>query len=311
MLKIQSTKKNEKGVALIFTLLMLSLLLIMAMGFVLDSMFSQKSAYNAANTSAARFLAEVQLKQVLNLIKNNRMNAAEGYIYSKDLTYGTPSPPPPVEDYDMLQEQTLFPSRLRVDDVLDKYNNIECLTTSPPKVNWNYIKDNSSGPQNIIGRTAFVVIPDKVPLDSLVDDRTLTAGTATATYPQHNEKNDTETRIGKYVSEINVRAAIPAGMTNISTITEKLNWTTVTSGLYNGTNWKNFLALFTALPDIIPNEKAVFASKLSLAVTDDKEAFWADSKPNTKIDNGELYKRFDLTRDWTTTANTWDTSRDL
>jgi len=291
------TKKNEKGVALIFTLIMLSLLMIMALAFVLDSMFSQKSAYNAASANSARFIAEAQLKQVLALIKKDQMNSAEGYIYSKDIWGNTDVP----TQTDMLEEQvpSAVPySRLRVYGVLDDNNNNGSLIGTPPAVNWNYIRSGPLATDTIIGRTAFVVIPDaKVPLDSLISK-------------SYNEKLNAELRIGKEVSEINVRGAIPAVTTNLDTITDKLNWSVAEGGPgtgigeYTGTNWTSFPTLFGLIPEIV--EQAGFSSNLSLAVSDDKEVFWADANTNTKIDKGELYKRFDLTRDWTTADNTAD-----
>ncbi len=305
ILKIQSTKKNEKGIALLFTLIMLSLLMMLALSFALDSMFEQKAAYNSASTSSAAFLDQSQLKQVLLLMKAGEANFDGGRLYSHDFYSNT--------DTDMLVD------RLPVDGVLAADDG--CLDPTV-KVNWNYTKDADG---KIIGRTAFVVIPeDKIPLDSLVDGREVSDTlSVTCLYPRHNEKDDTETRIGKYVSEINVRAAIPAVNDNISTITETLNWksdpyppSTPVLGFDNGKytgNWSSFSSLFSTInaeitPDLSSDDKTEFEDKLTLDIAKDAEAFWAEATSGDKeIGTDELYKRFDLTRtDWDTANNAAD-----
>ena len=295
------TKKNEKGVALIFSLIILSLLMIMALAFALDSMFEQKAAYNSANASAARILAKSQLKQVLSLITAGETNFENGNIYSKDITYGTGSP---IEHFDMLREQDtpVIPySRLRVTGVLDENNDNSCLRGTSPAVNWNYIR-NSDG--NIIGRTAFVIVPDaKIPLDSLIDI-------------SFDEKDDNEARIGGKVSEINVRGALPIIANNhagadIITISGDFNWLFSEGGPAAGggkrplVGWESFDELITAI-ESIPNavalsltEESELKSNLTLSSSSDKEAFWADKNGNDKIDDMELYRRFNLARtDW-------------
>lgn len=308
MLKIQSAKKNEKGIALIFTLIMLSLLMILALSFALDSMFEQKAAYNSASSSSSGFMGQSQLKQVLLLMENSQAHFdSDNRLYSHD--FGTTT------DTDMLKERLPYLTvLLSTDKSLDPI----------VKVNWNYIRSGPNATDPIIGRTAFVVIPeDKIPLDSLVDERV--ALSTSCVYPKHNEKDNTETRIGKYVSEINVRAAIPTVATNINIATETLNWQGVTvgspvptptlgfdNGKYTG-RWLSFSSLFgtlkTAGADLTAAEKEKFEEKLTLDVVKDAEAFWAEAATggDKTIGTSELYKRFDLTRtDWDTANNAAD-----
>jgi hypothetical protein len=306
MLQIQSAKRNEKGIALLFSLIMLSLLMVLALGFALDSMFEQKAAYNSASSSSAVFLAKSQLQQVLNMMKYGEGNYDSSRIYS----YNSDSAAPTILDTDMLKEHLPFSFILEADD--------SCLDPTV-KVKWNYIRNGSAVTDPIVGRTAFVVIPDdKVPLDSLVDGR---AG-GTTVYPTHNEKDNWETRIGKYVSEINVRGAIPAVTSNISTITETLNWEDISppvgflNGKYTGL-WPSYTNLFTELETAIGSslstaDKAEMEDKLSLVVDDDAEAFWVDLNDDKILDSTELFKRFDLTRiDWDTTNLTGDLDKDF
>ena len=105
----------------------------------MDSMFSQKAAYNSANAKAAGFLAQSQLKQVLTYIQNAAVTLASNRLYSKDYySYG---------HTDMLATKLLVPNVLEAGD------------SSLSVVNWNYVKDAD---ENIVGRTAFVLIPNNV-----------------------------------------------------------------------------------------------------------------------------------------------------
>ena len=294
IIKIQSTKKNEKGIALLFTLIMLSLLLILAMSFALDSMFSQKAAYNSAGSSSAELMSQSQLQEILCLVQNDSANFSKA-TYSRDI-YGTTG----VAADDMLREL------IKVRGLLDDNNN----TTALDNVKWNYIK-NISDNNRISGRAAFVIIPDeKIPLPSLVDGRV-----SEADYPKHDEKDDTETRIGKYVSEINVRYAIPnfnaSKPGDVQTISDALNYATDTpvsgagfsNGKFTGT-WDSFDSFFGVLETAISRsltsgEKDEIQSNLTINTSTEEEAFWMDTNGDDKIDDGELFRRFDLTRtDW-------------
>lgn len=291
MLKIQSTRKNEKGIALIFTLVMLSLLMILALSFALDSMFSQKAAYNSASSSSSGFMGQAQLNQVLLLMKNSEANFDGGRLYSKDISYDPASPSTSVEDTDMLVD------RLPVDGVLASDDGVLDPTV---KVNWNYTQDADG---KIIGRTAFVVIPeDKVPLDSLVS-KTLA------------EQSFSEDRIGKDVSEINVAVTGITGTRgplDIVNIITPLNWE-IKGGKYTGT-WGGFSQIFKEIndnltTDLTESEEDVFEQRLSISVNKTKEVFWANTSgvSDTKKESGEFYNRFNLTRtDWDKASNAED-----
>jgi len=305
-LNLQLAKKNEKGIALLFTLIMLSLLLMLAMSFALDSMFEQKAAYNSASSSSSGLMGQAQLKQVLLLMKEGQATFdANGMLYSHTTTT------PAITDTDMLKDKLPYGDVLVFDFANPNDSNLS--DQAVKEVQWTYVK-NAEG--KIVGRTAFIVVPeDKIPLDSLVDDRAVSATlSASCPYPKHDEKDDTETRIGKYVSEINVRGAIPAVTTNISTISEKLNRkgdTTdsnlgFTNGLYTGI-WTSFNKLFSTVGVTPAADKTEFESKLTLTTVKDEEAFWVDLDGDKKIGSTEIYNRFDLTRaDWSTSTTNAD-----
>ena len=103
--------------------MILALLLILALGFALNSMFDQKAAYNAASKSFAGFLAQTQMQQLLSMIENDEVNLDNHMLYSRDS--GTPT----VTDTNMLKD--MLKERLPVTYILDK---TEVDTT---KINWN------------------------------------------------------------------------------------------------------------------------------------------------------------------------------
>ena len=284
--KTAKENKREKGIALIFTLIMLSLLLILALSFALDSMFEQKAAYNSANASAANLAAKTELNQLLSFLQYGEPDFSNSTVYSIGPYEDNESPPQEHYDRDMLVNGTDYPSLLLTDGLITT-SNIDSLcfgaSNDDHKISWTYHKDDTG---KIIGRTAFVVIPqEKISLDSLVDGRV-----GTAEYPKHNETDDTETRIGKYVSEINVRTVIPNVTNNIGTITDTLNWKGdpdhpdtnpgFPNGEYTGT-WSSYDSLFSALEtaisrDLTQTEKDDFKNNLSIDSTKDSEAFWVD-----------------------------------
>ena len=316
--KTAKENKREKGIALIFTLIMLSLLLILALSFALDSMFEQKAAYNSANASAANLAAKTELNQLLSFLEYGDPNFSNSTVYS--IGPYTDKGGTNHYDQDMLVNGTDYPSLLLTDGLITSSNiNSLCFgATANNQITWTYQKDADG---KLISRTAFVVIPqEKIPLDSLVDGRV-----GTTTYPKKSEEPNSETRIGKYMSEINVRSAIPNVTNDISTITDTLNWagdsasSTVVgfdNGKYNGT-WSSYDSLFSTLEtaigrDLTQTEKDDFENNLNIDSTEDSEAFWVDldSDGNINSDSSssgfELYKRFDLTRDWETADNAAD-----
>ena len=309
MLKIQLIRKNEKGIALLFTLIMLSLLLILAMSFALDSMFAQKAAYNSASSSSAAFLGQAQLKQVLLLMEKGQANFdSDGRLYSHDFNNYV--------SIDMLKERLPYSSLLLKTD--------KCLDPAV-KVNWNYTRSGANTTDPIIGRTAFVVVPvEKIALNSLISkDVDESGGATTGVY---NEK-----RIGKNVSEINIRNAMykmDAGDdTSTYTITPEMadifNWKigepdvniSRAAGKFTG-YWSSYSSVFSILDleskitDSTNRAKFEenFENTFELDPQYTKEAFWVDLSDDKKIDAAdptatsyELFKRFDLTRaDWTT-----------
>ncbi|MDD5599632.1 MAG: hypothetical protein PHV82_16930, partial [Victivallaceae bacterium] len=237
LLMPKPTQRNEKGIALIFSLIMLSLLLIMALSFALDSMYDQKAAYNSANVSSAGLSAKAQLNQIILLLENKEANFTtltnSHSTISASRLYSVDSSTTQVTHSDMLTDV------LPVDGVLE-YDASNPDDNDPVldaiRVNWNYIRESTSN--RIVGRTAFAVIPkEKVPFNSLISKTVDESGNATVGV--YNEL-----RVGKEVSEINVRNCLYQMETGDSadtyTVTpamaDIMNWLKTESGVTSNRN---------------------------------------------------------------------------
>ena len=102
-LKENVRKRWQKGVALLFALGILGLLLVMALGFATNSIFDQMIASNNGNSSAAKTIAQSGLERIRNMLQNyeakmrdiaapnNFMtNGIFGYSHSDDISVFDP-----------------------------------------------------------------------------------------------------------------------------------------------------------------------------------------------------------------------------
>ena len=137
-----NSKQKQSGIALIFALAMLSLLLIMAIGFATSSIFEQKAAYNSSNTTSARLLCQTATTRVLYLLYQQIS------LYGETLDYSYDNWTVNKGDKDMLDHLTTNIASAPI----YTYN------TSHP-VTWEYIKTNDGTTDRLIGRFAYVVVP--------------------------------------------------------------------------------------------------------------------------------------------------------
>ncbi|MCF6177303.1 MAG: hypothetical protein L3J71_16225 [Victivallaceae bacterium] len=167
MMKLKKNgKKNEKGIALIFSLVIVGLLLVMALSFVASSIFDQRASLNAANEIVARGLAQSAVTRVLAMME--AYDNVNSYSYT----------------YDGRKD---FLSRLSTDGVFT-YN-----PSSP--VTWELIKSRDKDDDRILGRVAYVAIQDGAMLDP-----------AACVEAGKDEGLFLEKRIGVSMSEINLRS---------------------------------------------------------------------------------------------------------
>ena len=77
--------RNQRGVALIFTLGILGLLTVMALGFASTAMLNQKIASNSAGASSARMLAQVGVQRALTAVALYTADAANNAVGFSDI----------------------------------------------------------------------------------------------------------------------------------------------------------------------------------------------------------------------------------
>jgi hypothetical protein len=128
---------GEKGIALLFTLGILTVLLVLALGFATTSITQRKSAASNVQGTVARLLAESTLERVMGTLQLYNETTLP---CSQSLT---------VNDHDWLY----------------KLQTAGTIKASPPltwkdeysDINWEYIKVNDGVNNKIIGRVAYVI----------------------------------------------------------------------------------------------------------------------------------------------------------
>ncbi|MFA6104557.1 MAG: hypothetical protein WCV67_20950 [Victivallaceae bacterium] len=268
LFKLKSWRKQQ-GIALIFALAMLSLLLIMAIGFATSAIFEQKAASNSASSTNARILAQSALNRVITLLGVYGANVQ--YSYDKY------NPTTPTNNNDMLSHLSSFVSGAP----LYTWKN-----TDP--VGWEYLEVNDGTDNRLIGRFAYQVIPV-----AGLDPGALVA-------PGVDESLGTEPRPGKTVDEINLMSVSTADIvpppSGIHADAKKLSYTAI--GQYPGpaTGWQSFKNLFTltGITDTTLQTKFLKWFMLDTSRLKAKEAYRLDKS------DPAYYHRFNLNRDWNT-----------
>lgn len=144
----KAVKKNERGVALIFTLGILGLLTVMALGFASTAMMNRKISYNSTQIKSASSLARLGAQRALFALSQLPQLSAE-QIFSKD--NGSHSTSESVQSCDQIAAlatkingNTIYDLPLEYDPVKD--------------VSWQYVRDPED-PHTLRGRYAYVVVP--------------------------------------------------------------------------------------------------------------------------------------------------------
>ena len=157
--------RNQRGVALIFTLGILGLLTVMALGFASTAMLNQKIASNSAGASSARMLAQVGVQRALTavaLYTADAANNAVGFsdIFSREYNDGKEGNK---NTCDFIWKLTTKINDIPLYELPVDYDNKSGVT-------WQYVTDPSDTTNNtLIGRYAYVVVPYYGALDPSVN----------------------------------------------------------------------------------------------------------------------------------------------
>lgn len=291
--------KTQSGIALIFALAILSLLLVMALAFATSSIFDQRVANNNANVSIARIIATAELSRVKDMLQAY----GDGLQYSQDKQAAGGNSPWFYTFASGKRSDMLTRLNTNVITKTGTYN-IYTLNTG---VTWDFfqVDDGSTdiaGNGRIIGRAAYVVIPS-----AGIDP-------GACVKKGEDEGADAEERLGVDVNEINLMSLSPADIN--AALASKFNYTAAEAlptiqlipGLYSG-SWVDYNNLFSLLNITDGRLMSKFMKWFLIDSPTRPERYWIDRNNNGYEDNSagnhEYYDRFNLTRtDWETNFNT-------
>jgi hypothetical protein len=263
----QKAFQSERGIALLFALSMLALLLVMALAFTSNSMMSAKVASNSSRTTASRLFAESALQQVKKAVSiyNDTLRCSKGTV---DTLTGTNK-----STSDMLEHLTTYDGTVPLFEWKDAFKSY---------ISWQYITSNNK----LIGRYAFVVLP------SYGLDANYLCNSSV------DEAGYNETRIGNEYSEINVRSVNDSVIT--IGIADKFNRVgTTAGGTQPAAGWGDFPTMFDSahLNITASFTRANFMKWFVIGTGKQTERIWFDVNNDKLQDSGDkYYHRFNIAR---------------
>ncbi len=295
---IRRLAKGERGIALLFTLGMLGLLLALALAFASDAL-SERKASSAANSQAvANMIARSALERVLG--------AASWYTQA-NVSIGSG-----------------FYSHTKTGDsnaaTFDRLWGLNCSSINPfpsgysadSGTNWQYVSngfDVDSPGHELIGRFAYIL---NYGSGGLLDPSACidTSANEYGGGQPHSNVFGWEVRRGVNVSEINLM--------NLNQQTNNTDYLSTSSGtkvsfaanggqLANGQRWLDFDTMFSSLGITSSTQKANLKNVLQLGSPADPEAFWLGTGSGDRSkDPSKYYHRFNLARgSWNSATNPW------
>lgn len=310
-------KKWQQGVALLFALGILGLLLVMALGFATNSIFDQMIASNSSNTSSSRVIANSGLERVRIMLQNysDKMSLLKtgtvydfkqfgilGYSHSPDTSVFTTSN----SGYGAAKSDMLSGSRF-----FESYTTWNSDMTN--NINWIYLKSDS----RIIGRMAYLIL-NRADLDP-----------AKLVKLDVDEALATEPRVGAEANEINLKSvntAITADIVRRFNYSFAVYNAQPNPGVFDD-KWIDYQFMFKRFFDGDPAHSVASLPEFNPAGSDpiklnfqkwficnskgSPEAFWIDNNNDGKISTkrdpatGKVYSeeqihRFNIARNWNT-----------
>lgn len=151
-------KRRERGIALIFTLGILGLLTVLALGFASTAMLNNKISSNISHQQKARYIARIGAERALFAL-TQCPDISISNIFSKSGVEGDK------DSCDSIWKLNTKLNGIPIYEITEDY--------SADSVGWEYIRDpqsvtNKSGKNDIIGRYAYVVVGEIGKLDPSV-----------------------------------------------------------------------------------------------------------------------------------------------
>lgn len=288
--KQQTDKSEEEGMALILTLGVLTIIIVLAMGFVASSITTQKAAVYENNATVAKMLADSAVQRAIGAM---RFYSTMSLFYDEVQSHDETDP--------ISANRKNFDFLYRLATAVDSaeyewpspYN-----PNASDAVHWEYVYNGlSGGDKRIIGRIAYITVNSEGRLDP-------------STCVEHggsavNENGANEVRNGVDVNEINIQNLDPTNSTTYLSTTNVSNFSSTSASppgkLTDGMRWPDWETLFSSsrLNITDNNHKDQYRAWFALDAPADAEAFWIDSDADKVEDTGEFYHRFNLARtDW-------------
>ncbi len=290
--KYFNSEKGERGVAVLFALTFMALLLVMALAFAANSLLDQKIAYNNASASATDMIAEATLNRLVTM--------AEFYLPDS----GSYLVSTATSDNDGLSDY--FSS-------IDLNGETVFEWTDNGNIKWEYLLHDTivDGAQQskIFGRYAYVIIPDGL----------LSPSNMVKTNVDENAQ--VELRFGNDINEMNIKSLDSSFFA--SAITSSMNYTNYDNGTQislmpacanwvyqaNLINILNGLLVANTQPELTPAQNKTLHKLFFVNPAWEREAYWIDLNDNKLVDPGvdangdgtidtvnnvELFQRFNL-----------------
>jgi len=257
------TQKKNRGVAVIFTLGILGLLTVLALGFASTALLNRKIADNTSSAAYARHIAKnIALARAKWAYLNSNLVET---IYSDSLL-------DPGNSRDFLHKMDTLLDGVEIYRVTNNNSTPGYLSNT---ARWQYVRDSDG---KIVGRYAYAVVPDHGKLDPHVNLGTFNEGT---------------NRFGISEKSLSLPGTWNENLTTVSGSSRICK-------LSAPNRWKTYKELFAAAGQ---TDSSIFTNGISLADTKSHETFWLDNvTTDGKRTEDEMYLRFNLTRDWETTT---------
>lgn len=225
----KSAKNNESGVALLFALGILSLLLILGLAFASNALLSQKVAANNSNRSQAKLLAQSAISRIATAIMYYQYEASKSGIiplnYSDIYSYGKDKNGTIFADgLFSTDDSLLMPPSSATIDLPD------ASTLQNPKWAFVFDKPESESDRKIIGRIAYQQVSSKgsskINLNYVLHGKYNQESHSEITPP--NQK-PWENRWGKSIDELNLNSSTPLANWMTEETDETSNYTDLTA----------------------------------------------------------------------------------
>lgn len=210
----KAVHKNESGVALLFALGILSLLLVLGLAFASNALLAQKVARNNSNRSQAKLLAQSAISRIATAIMYYQFQAANWSPAIIPVDYSD------IYSYGKDKDNKVFADGLfsKDDSLLTPPSSVSTeqpTTETFQKPKWAFIfdKPESKADRKIVGRIAYQQVPgsngaSKITMDSVLRGVYKQKSHATGGTPGTNHE-PWKYRWGKTISELNFNTSTP------------------------------------------------------------------------------------------------------